>query len=295
MSSLSGRSCRSRSFLFAASLAVVLAWGSSGFCDTIHDASRDGDLAKVRSLLKGDSSLVISKDAELSATPLHWAAANGHMDVARFLLANKAQVNAKNNEGQTPLHIAAANGQVEIAGLLLANGAFVDATDNLNRTPLHLSIIYKQDGVAELLLAHRADPDAWDSKGDSPWFDAILYGSDVIKRHDDAIKRHDDLLRNPDTLVGKLELSMSMPKELPEGEDPRSMSISSRWWLTSGGSRYLVVTQANTISPLSWQVCGQGAAGSLMCGRYSVRGKIALRPQSGHAGKIIAAEIQAVD
>ena len=66
----------------------------------IHNAARDGDLEKVKALLKDNPDLVFSKDTN-GTTPLHWAAINGHKDVASLLLANKAAVNAKDNSGNT--------------------------------------------------------------------------------------------------------------------------------------------------------------------------------------------------
>ena len=33
-----------------------------------------------------------------------WRRVSGHKDVAELLLANKAEVNAKDNDGETPLH-----------------------------------------------------------------------------------------------------------------------------------------------------------------------------------------------
>src|SRR6266404_1838706 len=43
-------------------------------------------------------------------TPLHYAASEGQKDVAESLLANNAEVNAKNRYGARPLHMAVANG-----------------------------------------------------------------------------------------------------------------------------------------------------------------------------------------
>ena len=37
-------------------------------------------------------------------TLLHYAALKNHKDLAELLLANKADVNAKDNYGNTPLH-----------------------------------------------------------------------------------------------------------------------------------------------------------------------------------------------
>ncbi len=52
-------------------------------------------------------------------TPLHFAAAYGHPEnVVELLLANKADVNAKDNNGWTPSHTAAAYGHKDLAELL---------------------------------------------------------------------------------------------------------------------------------------------------------------------------------
>jgi hypothetical protein len=107
-------------------LLVALAWGSLAFCGEIHDAARNGDLGKVKALLKDNPDLVFSKESA-GGTPLHGAAYRGHKDVVELLLASKADVNAKSKNGWTPLHEAAANGYKDVAELLLANKADVNA------------------------------------------------------------------------------------------------------------------------------------------------------------------------
>ena len=79
-----------------ATVLTVLAWTMPAFSGEIHDAAKTGDLAKVQALLKDNHDLVFSKDNN-GGTPLHWAALNGHKDVAELLLANRADVNAKDN------------------------------------------------------------------------------------------------------------------------------------------------------------------------------------------------------
>ena len=64
------------------------------------------------------------------------AAYEGHKDVAELLLANKADVNARDNTAMTPLHMAAIWGHKDVAELLLANKADVNAKDNNGGTPL---------------------------------------------------------------------------------------------------------------------------------------------------------------
>lgn len=101
---------------------------------------------------------VNSKDND-GDTPLHWASKglgecmasmarqNGlstndwlstsnlldeqYLEVAEGLLANKAEVNAKNNKGETPLHLAIVDGEQNMVGLLRQHGA----TNDLKPSP----------------------------------------------------------------------------------------------------------------------------------------------------------------
>jgi cytohesin len=56
-------------------------------------------------------------------TPLQLAVENGHKDVVELLLANDADVNAKDDDGWTPLRYAAGDGQKGLAELLRQKGA----------------------------------------------------------------------------------------------------------------------------------------------------------------------------
>ena len=96
------------------------------------------------------------------------AASKGHKDVAELLLANKAEVNAKDNDGATPLHWAAHNGHKDVAELLLANKAEVNAKDNDGETPLHWAAAKGHKDVVELLLANGADANVKAKNGATP-------------------------------------------------------------------------------------------------------------------------------
>jgi ankyrin repeat protein len=87
---------------------VALALSSPAFCGEIHYAVCDGDLPKVRALLKSNPDLVFAKD--IGMTPLHVAAFTGHKEIAELLVANRADVNARDKGNQTPLHMAADGG-----------------------------------------------------------------------------------------------------------------------------------------------------------------------------------------
>lgn len=141
----------------------------------LHRTAADGDLGKVKELLKDNPDLVFTKDL-IGQTPLHWAVRMGHKDVAELLLANQAEVGAKNNEGETPLHEAAGRGHRDVAELLLANKAEVNAKSLIRKTPLHCAAKNGHKNVAELLLAHRAEVSAEDKSGNTPLDEAARQG-----------------------------------------------------------------------------------------------------------------------
>jgi len=75
-------------------------------------------------------------------TPLHWAAGRGHTGVLEVLLANKANIGARDNEGLTPLHTALESCPAnleQVLKMLLAAGADINATTNLGFTPLRMA------------------------------------------------------------------------------------------------------------------------------------------------------------
>jgi ankyrin repeat protein len=147
----------------------------------IHFAAGNGDLEKVKTLLKNNSSLVFSRDKE-GLVPLHWAALFGSKEVVELLLANKADVNAKDNEGAVALHKAALRGHKDVAELLLANHADINAEDHLGGRPLHTAAFNDHREVAELLLANKADVNAKDNKGRMALHMAAFKGSkDVVE------------------------------------------------------------------------------------------------------------------
>ncbi len=146
----------------------ALAWSTGGFCGEIHDAAQKGDLQKVAALLKDNPALVYSKSEVDGAAPLHNAAFYGQKDVAELLLANHADVNAKDGVGQTPLFDAASQGHKEVVELLLANHAEINAKDGIGQTPLHLAAFYGHKDVAELLLANHAEINAKNKLGGTP-------------------------------------------------------------------------------------------------------------------------------
>jgi Ankyrin repeats (3 copies)/Ankyrin repeats (many copies) len=165
-----------RTFAATSVMLVSLGWNSVAFCGEIHEAVQKGEFAKVQILLKNNPDVVLSKEDQFGWTPLHCAAAGGHKDIAELLLANKADVNAKANDGATPLHLAAMHGNTDVVTLLLNNAADVNARAKGGSTPLHMAAGTGQKSSVELLLAHRADVNVKDDAGRTPLNWATHFG-----------------------------------------------------------------------------------------------------------------------
>mgnify|MGYP001089625698 CR=1 FL=1 len=94
--------------------------------DAVMYDARAGDLETLKEIFEeiGGQTLLTIKDDITLSTPLHFACANGHLEVVEYLLSiiSKADaeqyVNQKNDTGNTPLHWAAYNGHLPVVELL---------------------------------------------------------------------------------------------------------------------------------------------------------------------------------
>jgi hypothetical protein len=105
----------------------------------LHHCAKNGFTTSVKRLLSIRNINVNMKDDRFGATPLHSAVMNGHIEIARLLLQNGADVNAKDNDGYTPLHWAAFQGHIDILHLLVENGADLEAQENDGWRTLHFA------------------------------------------------------------------------------------------------------------------------------------------------------------
>jgi hypothetical protein len=91
------------------------------------------DAAALRILLAHGAKAFL-QDAQ-DATPLHWAAAIGDVEMVRALLDAKAPVNAMDNEGNTPLHASVRAHSHPVVMLLLDRGADAARENKKGVTP----------------------------------------------------------------------------------------------------------------------------------------------------------------
>ncbi len=142
------------------SLLAALVIGVAPAESPVADAARDGDLPRVRELLRQGEDVNAAQGDGMSA--LHWAADRGDAEMIEVLLYAGAEVQSVTRIGEyTPLHIAARNGHTAATTALLAGGADVNAvTDPSGSTPLHLAATSGNGEVVRALLAAGADPNA---------------------------------------------------------------------------------------------------------------------------------------
>ena len=128
---------------------------------TIFEAAAVGNEVRVRELVARDPDLVgrVSPDG---FTALHLAAFFGHDEAAAELVRRGAHVGAvaENPLHVQPLHSAAAGGHTAIARLLLEEGADPNARQDGGFVPIHAAAQSGNDELYDLLVAHGADQDA---------------------------------------------------------------------------------------------------------------------------------------
>jgi ankyrin repeat protein len=130
--------------------AGLLMYACVGFGSKLHKAVAANDVNLVQALLRSGADVNVRDNHGL--TPLFEAAWYGYEKVARLLLDDGANVNARGEfGGQTSLHFAARKGFQEVVRLLLDHGADVNVCDFHRHTPLYFAIEKGHQEVVQLI------------------------------------------------------------------------------------------------------------------------------------------------
>ncbi len=95
-----------------------------------------GDLYGLKGALARGASIEERDPFMQTYTPLMVAAREGNFEIAKWLVENGANVNARARDGHTALMMAAYNRYPDIVKLLIQNGADVNAVSNQGHTAL---------------------------------------------------------------------------------------------------------------------------------------------------------------
>jgi ankyrin repeat protein len=113
-------------------------------------ATMDGSLTRMRLLHFAGANI---NSRSHGYTPLAIAAGEGRSDVVRYLLAEGADVNARERLGESALTEAAYYGHPALVGELLSHGADINAV-GADGTALDIALNRNNPAVADLLKHH---------------------------------------------------------------------------------------------------------------------------------------------
>jgi ankyrin repeat protein len=165
-------------------LAIALLSGATPPDAPVLDATKRGDVAAVRSLLKSGADPNAAQGDGLTA--LHVAAGEGNLQIVELLIEAGATVDARTNIGAyTPLHLASQSAHIAIVRELLEAGADPRAvTTNTGVTALHLAAkAIGGEGVVKALIDRGAPVNGLESAaGQTPLMFAAAYGRTAAVR-----------------------------------------------------------------------------------------------------------------
>ena len=130
----------------------------------------DGNTVRVRELLDDGFDPNSRCEEILNTTVLIKAAWQGHVDIARMLLEEGADITAVTSIGETALMYAASEGRPKVVDLLLKAGASVNDKDKAGHTALVRAAYSGHISIVQGLLDAGADMELRDNYGDTALF-----------------------------------------------------------------------------------------------------------------------------
>lgn len=135
----------------------------------LYTAALSGDIKMVE-MLKDHGYDVPNRDGSL---PFNCAVRNGHLDCVKALYRPEILERPVSTSGQTALHDAAAMGHTDVVRFLLAVGHRHSLRDNLGRSPLHVGVLFGNLAVVCLLLESGSDIRCLDTDARTPLSNAF--------------------------------------------------------------------------------------------------------------------------
>src|SRR5881396_3087033 len=147
----------------------------------LHEAAATGNARRLKTIL-GQSRARVNVANPEGFTPLGLAGFFGHLDAAKVLLENGADVNATSPSrfANTALDAAVAGNRTDVVKVLLAARGNPNVRSEGNATTLHKAAQHGNLEVVRMLLDHGADPNAVRDGGHTPADDAREAGHAAV-------------------------------------------------------------------------------------------------------------------
>ena len=153
--------------IIAILVILCLGIGLPVFAGGIHDAARQGDIERVKSILASDASQLNAEDY-IGHTPLTLSAAYAHWDLLQFLLEAGADVNHITRTRATVMHCASCHDRPDMVALLFEKGgaSCLTVKDVFGEyTPMLRAVQRGSKNVIALLFEKGARPDEATKEG----------------------------------------------------------------------------------------------------------------------------------
>lgn len=144
----------------------------------LFQSIRDNELEKVRRVLSlGDDPNERSRENETAIEVAIENAAKGGqgLEMLKYLIADKADINALTSKGDTPLTLALKRGLTDVATLLIEQHVDLVREDAEGNVPVAIAVRYHNEVIFDFLVREKAGLDHPNKHGDRPLNYAIRY------------------------------------------------------------------------------------------------------------------------
>lgn len=124
---------------------------NSGYYLPLVLATQIGQFEIVRFLIESGADINRQQGDPPSITTLHMAASYNRLKIVHCLLANGAEIEARDFEGWTPLMSAVAKGSIEVVKLLIEVGADINAVGRDQYSVLDIAMQNRRSKISQFL------------------------------------------------------------------------------------------------------------------------------------------------
>jgi ankyrin repeat protein len=144
----------------------------------VFEVARKGTISQAEAIVQTNPK-AFSVINENGFSPLILACYRGNNEVAKFIITQGADINAKSDMGSA-LMACIVKGNNEIAQFLIANKADLNLVDSQGTTALMYAVQFKNIAIIKLLLTNNANKELKDNKGKTAFEYAVFSNDEAI-------------------------------------------------------------------------------------------------------------------